>query len=31
MTEIPEICLDPLLEKRDFAHLATVMPDGCEA
>jgi Pyridoxamine 5'-phosphate oxidase len=28
MTEIPEIYLDLLLEKRTFAHLATVMPDG---
>ena len=28
MTEIPEIYLDLLLEKRAFAHLATVMPDG---
>ena len=28
MTEIPEIYLDLLLEKKAFAHLATVMPDG---
>jgi PPOX class probable F420-dependent enzyme len=28
MTEIPDIYLDLLLEKRAFAHLATVMPDG---
>ena len=28
MTEIPEIYLDILQEKRAFAHLATVMPDG---
>jgi PPOX class probable F420-dependent enzyme len=29
MTEIPDIFLDLLLdEKRSFAHLATVMPDG---
>ena len=28
MTEIPGIYLDLLLEKKAFAHLATVMPDG---
>jgi PPOX class probable F420-dependent enzyme len=28
MTAIPEAYLDLLLEKRAFAHLATVMPDG---
>jgi PPOX class probable F420-dependent enzyme len=28
MTEIPEIYLDLLLQKKAFAHLATVMPDG---
>src|SRR5258708_12963487 len=28
MTEIPAVYLDLLLEKRAFAHLATVMPDG---
>jgi len=28
MTAIPEIYLDLLLEKKAFAHLATVMPDG---
>jgi hypothetical protein len=26
MTEIPDIYMDLLLEKRAFAHLATVMP-----
>jgi PPOX class probable F420-dependent enzyme len=28
MTEIPHIYLDLLLQKKAFAHLATVMPDG---
>jgi PPOX class probable F420-dependent enzyme len=28
MTEIPNVYLDLLLEKKAFAHLATVMPDG---
>jgi hypothetical protein len=28
MTEIPYIYLDLLLQKKAFAHLATVMPDG---
>lgn len=28
MTEIPESYLDLLTEKKAFAHLATVMPDG---
>ena len=28
MTEIPDIYLDLLLQKRAFAHLATVMSDG---
>ena len=28
MTEIPDVYMDLLLEKRAFAHLATVMPDG---
>jgi PPOX class probable F420-dependent enzyme len=28
MTEIPDVYLDLLLEKKAFAHLATVMPDG---
>ena len=28
MVTIPEIYLDLLLEKKAFAHLATVMPDG---
>ena len=28
MTEIPAVYMDLLLEKRAFAHLATVMPDG---
>ena len=28
MTEIPAIYLDLLQEKKAFAHLATVMPDG---
>ena len=28
MTEIPEIYMDLLLEKKALAHLATVMPDG---
>ncbi len=28
MTEIPEIYLDLLQEKKAYAHLATVMPDG---
>jgi PPOX class probable F420-dependent enzyme len=28
MTDIPIVYLDLLLEKRAFAHLATVMPDG---
>ena len=28
MTEIPAAYMDLLLEKRAFAHLATVMPDG---
>src|SRR5262245_60450127 len=28
MTEIPEIYLDLLQEKKAFAHLATIMPDG---
>ena len=28
MTEIPAVYLDLLLEKKAFAHLATVMPDG---
>ena len=28
MTEIPDVYMDLLLEKKAFAHLATVMPDG---
>src|SRR5437762_11919754 len=28
MTETPAVYLDLLLEKKAFAHLATVMPDG---
>jgi hypothetical protein len=28
MTDIPSVFLDLLLEKKAFAHLATVMPDG---
>lgn len=28
MTEIPAVYMDLLLEKKAFAHLATVMPDG---
>ena len=28
MTEIPDIYLDLLLQKRAFAHLSTVMADG---
>jgi PPOX class probable F420-dependent enzyme len=28
MTTIPDIYLDLLLEKKAFAHLATIMPDG---
>ena len=28
MVEIPDVYMDMLLEKRAFAHLATVMPDG---
>ncbi len=28
MTEIPNVYMDLLVEKRAFAHLATVMPDG---
>ena len=28
MTAIPDVYLDMLLEKKAFAHLATVMPDG---
>jgi Pyridoxamine 5'-phosphate oxidase len=28
MTKIPHIYLDLLLQKKAFAHLATVMPDG---
>lgn len=28
MAEIPDVYMDLLLEKKAFAHLATVMPDG---
>ena len=28
MTTIPDVYMDLLLEKKAFAHLATVMPDG---
>lgn len=28
MTEIPDVYMDLRLEKKAFAHVATVMPDG---